>query len=155
MAESLCATVGLDLYLVDETGRGVVAFPDRPGLTMEQTYHYVADRDHLITVLADAGMLAVTARPAELRQAYTETTAAFAAREDAWLRDCGGGDAGAGIAGHKLHGDDAGGWWVTASECRAALATAATVDHRGVDAALVEFLARAAEYGGFRVWTTW
>lgn len=146
-------TAGLDLYLVENAGRVVVTFPDRPGLTAEETYHYAADREQLIATLAAAGMLTVGTRPASLYQADTETDAAFAARETARLRDTRG--AGAGIAWHKLRGDDAAGWWVTAQECRAALTTAATADSHRVDRALVEFLTRAAEHGGFRVWATW
>lgn len=148
-------TVGLDLYLVDETGRTVVTYPDRPGLTMDQTYHYVADRADLVATLGAAGMVEVSTHPNQLRQADTETEEAFAARETARLRDRGGAGS-AGIAGHKLSGvDEAGGWWVTKTECHAALTAAAAVEHHGVDEMFVEFLARAAEYGGFRVWTAW
>lgn len=145
------AVIGLDLYLVDAAGQVVVTFPDLPGLTMQQTHYYTEDRERLITTLAAAGMIAVGTRPPDLRQDDTETDAAFADRETARLRDTHG----AGITWHKLRGDDAGGWWVTSDECHAALTAHTAAGNPVLDEELIEFLNRAAERGGFRVWTAW
>lgn len=147
------AAMMLDLYLVDGAGRPVSAFPDLPGLTIEQTYVYHPDHDRLVAELAAAGMIGVGVRPPEITQDDDEADDAFRAREDHRLREACGAEAG--IALHKLRGDDASGWWVTPTEAMTALTAwaAAGKPEFSIDG-LPEFLFQAAQYGGFRVWQT-